>query len=122
MEVVSFQPIQGQTSQRVVVTTRFNDDDIALEDPETLTFTLTNPMNAIITGSQSLDVIVTDDDSKKFNLNKMNNSILRFTLSGVMVMFVNQTYGFNEGDTSEIGVKISNEIAKNLTVLITGGK
>ena len=37
-------------------------------------------------------------------------------------MFVNQTYGFNEGDTSEIGVKISNEIAKNLTVLITGGK
>ena len=66
MEVVSFQPIPGQTSQRVVVTTRFNDDDIALEDPETLTFTLTNPINAIITGSQSLDVIVTDDDSKNF--------------------------------------------------------
>ena len=37
-------------------------------------------------------------------------------------MFVNETYGFVEGEGMRlIGVKISNEIARNLTVLIFGG-
>ena len=40
----------------------------------------------------------------------------------VYVMFVNDTYCFEEGEMGMIQVKISNHIAMNLEVLINGGE
>ena len=40
----------------------------------------------------------------------------------VYVVFVNDTYQFEEGETGMIQVKISNHIAMNLEVLINGGE
>ena len=37
-------------------------------------------------------------------------------------MFTNETYRFGEGDSGQIGVKLSTEITKNVTVLILGGE
>lgn len=38
-----------------------------------------------------------------------------------MVMFTNTTYRFMEGETQSIGVVISNEIARDLTISVLGG-
>ena len=45
-----------------------------------------------------------------------------FLFTVVYVMFVNDTYRFEEGEMGIIQVKISNPIAMNLEVLINGGE
>ena len=61
--MVTFQPIQGQTTQQATVTITLNDDAIALEEPETLRFGLVDAVNAVI-NNPTIDVTITDDDSE----------------------------------------------------------
>ena len=64
-----FQPMQGQTTQQKTVTITFANDDIALEDDEILSFSLSNPVGTNLTAPSTVDVVITDDDGGLMHFN-----------------------------------------------------
>ena len=63
IQVVTFQPMQGQLTQQATIKVTFDDDDIALEDNEIIGFSLSDPQGSILSPmSTTIDVVVMDDD------------------------------------------------------------
>lgn len=56
----------GISSQRVTVNISITDDNIALEDDETLMFSLINPRGATLASPSNIFVVVTDDDGRYY--------------------------------------------------------
>ena len=57
-----FQPDSTLTTQYITVTFNIPDDEIALENPEIIRYSLVSPMGTALSMPSMTDVVITDDD------------------------------------------------------------